>query len=358
MKVVSCRPAWVKTSNRFTTLFSEALQNAGWNVREFSWRPAGVFAPRIILLHWPDELFTATRAFQHAKVAFKLGMLWAARNMFGVKLVWVVHETTPHDSQHKARWSRKAFLGALDGAIYLSHASKAAAEVDIPDLKRLPALITRHGHYRLDMEAPPAPRRAPGKRLNFVYFGQIRPYKNLDGLIRAASAISPDEMRVKIVGWSKDPEFTRFLGELAATSPAVTLDIRDALVPQVDLEMALDESDGVVLPYRKILNSGAALFALSRNRPVMAPRLGTLPELQDEIGPDWVKLYAGADIVESDLRAFAAGLREAKAETANLTHYEWAPIGESIGAFFDQLTQKPGVTRASEPNPEVERTWR
>lgn len=100
-------------------------------------------------------------------------------------------------------------------------------------------------------------------------------------------------MRVKIIGWSKDPEFTLFLKDLAANSPAVELDIRDELVPQNDLEAALDLSDGVVLPYRKILNSGAALFALSRNRPVMAPRLGTLPELKDEIGRDWVHLYAG-----------------------------------------------------------------
>lgn len=358
MKVVSCRPAWIKTSNRFTNLFSEAVQNAGWNVREFSWGPRGVFAPEVILLHWPDELFTATGAVGRAKVAFKLAMLQTAKQMFGVRLVWVVHETTPHDSLRKAGWTKRTFLNALDGAIYLSHASKAAAEVDIPELKRLPALITRHGHYRFDMEKPPVARRSPAKALNLVYFGQIRPYKNLDGLIRASSGVSPDELRVKIIGWSKDPEFTLFLKDLAANSPAVELDIRDELVPQNDLEAALDLSDGVVLPYRKILNSGAALFALSRNRPVMAPRLGTLPELKDEIGRDWVHLYAGDDICEQDLRNFAAEIRRATAPVADLSHYEWGPIGDSIGDFFDQLTQKPGTVRSGELKPKAEQTWR
>ena len=130
VKVVSCRPAWITTSNRFTTLFSEAVQSSGWKVREFSWRPSGVFAPKIILLHWPDELFTASDAFSHAKALVKLAMLKAAKHVCGVRLVWLVHETHPHDVGRRARWSTKAFLRALDGAIYLSHASKIAGEAD------------------------------------------------------------------------------------------------------------------------------------------------------------------------------------------------------------------------------------
>lgn len=359
MKVVSCRPAWVKTSNRFTTLFSEAVQKSGWNVREFSWGPLGVLAPKVVLLHWPDELFTATNTFERSKVTFKLAMLQIAKHVFGVRLVWLVHESTPHDSADKKKSrGKRAFLDALDGAIYLSHASKTAAEADIPELNRLPVLVTRHGHYRLDMETSPSPRNSPGKALNLVYFGQIRPYKNLDGLIRAASGVSQDEIRIKIIGWSKDAEFTRFLKELAATAPAVELDIRGQLVPQQDLEAALDASDGVVLPYRKILNSGAALFALSRNRPVLAPRLGTLPELHAEIGREWVRLYTGDDISEKDLRDFADEIRRSTAPVADLSRYEWEPIGESIGDFFDQLSQKRGTARSGELKPEAGRTWR
>jgi len=357
MKVVSCRPAWVKTSNRFTTLFSEAVEHAGWRVREFSWRPAGVLTPKVILLHWPDEMFTATGAFQNAKVALKLAMLNIARRVAGVRLVWVVHEATPHDSGKPASWSKRTFLKSLDGAIYLSHASKVTAEADVPELKRVPALITRHGHYRTDMETEPVARVEPAGPINLVYFGQIRPYKNLDGLIRAASGISPDLIRIRISGWSKDPDFTRFLSELAATAPGVTLDIRDELLPQADLETAIDASDGVVLPYRKILNSGAALFALSRNRPVLAPRLGTLPELHDEIGADWVQLYSGDDIVANDLLAFAATLRQAKPTVADLSRYEWDEVGDSIGAFLDQLAQKTRSPRAGPLESQAERNW-
>lgn len=357
MKVISCRPAWVKTSNRFTNLFSEAVQNAGWRVREFAWTPAGLLEPKVILLHWPDEMFTAAGPLQHAKVALKLAMLNIARRMGGARLVWVVHEATPHDSGKPASWTKRTFLKSLDGAIYLSHASKLAAEADVPELKHVPALVTRHGHYRTDMLVEPEARAQPGKTINLLYFGQIRPYKNLDGLIRAASGISPALMHIKISGWSKDPDFTRLLGELAANAPSVTLDIRDQFLPQADLEDAIDASDGVVLPYRNILNSGAALFALSRNRPVMAPRLGTLPELQDEIGPEWVQLYSGADITAEDLHAFADTLRRANAPEADLSRYAWSEVGECIGVFLDQLAPKARSDRARSLKSKAEQNW-
>ncbi|HEX5006845.1 MAG TPA: glycosyltransferase [Hyphomonadaceae bacterium] len=355
MKVVSCRPAWIKTSNRFTTLFSQAVQDAGWEVREFSWRPSAVFGPRVILLHWPDELFTTKGLLANAKAAFKLAAFQIAKRLCGAKLVWVVHETAPHDRGRKAQWVTNAFLKSLDGAIFLSSASKLASEADLPELRRIPALITRHGHYRIDMERSPQPRRQPGEALNLIYFGQIRPYKNLDGLIEAARKFHPDHVQVKIMGWSKDPAFTKSLQEHAKSSPAVRLDIRDQLVPQQELEEALDNSDGVVLPYRNILNSGAALFALSRNRPVLAPRLGTLPELRDEIGKDWVDLYDG-DIGGENIQEFANHLRNSSADVADLSRYEWAPIGEAIGGFFDTLSTPASGSRTNQY--QSESVWR
>ena len=357
MKVVSCRPAWRQTSNRFTQLFSEAVQQSGWTVREFSWGWRGLFAPRVVLIHWPGEMLTPSKLGERAKVFSKLALLHFARNVLRTRFVWLVHETQPHDDIRTVRWSTRSFLSALDGTIYLSHASRRVSIADIPDLAKIPYLVTRHGHYRKDLETAEQPRRSPGQRLELVYFGQIRPYKNLDGLIRAASKIDPDAMRIRIVGWSKDPAFTRELEALAKEVPAISLDIRDTYVPQVDLEDAINSSDGVVLPYRNILNSGAALLALSCNRPVLAPRLGSLPELQDEIGRDWVSLYDG-DINESHLRNFDDALRRADRDVVDMPLYEWPLVGESIGEFLDQLSTGGATVRASDPNAEAEHTWR
>jgi len=118
MKVVSCRPAWIKTSNRFTTLFAEAVQKAGWNVREFSWAPGGVFGPKVILLHWPDELFTSSNAFERSKVAFKIAMLQSARRFSDAEsIVMAVRDRAPNDRKVHVQLGRIfAATGRFDRA--------------------------------------------------------------------------------------------------------------------------------------------------------------------------------------------------------------------------------------------------
>ncbi len=49
----------------------------------------------------------------------------------------------------------------------------------------------------------------------------------------------------------------------------------------------------MVLPYREMHNSGAALTALSLNRPVLVPDNEVNRELAEEVGPGWVFRYDG-----------------------------------------------------------------
>ena len=49
-----------------------------------------------------------------------------------------------------------------------------------------------------------------------------------------------------------------------------------------------------MLPYRQVTNSGSAVLALSARRPILGPRMGSLPEVQQLVGEDWVRLYEGS----------------------------------------------------------------
>src|SRR3546814_18874596 len=60
-----------------------------------------------------------------------------------------------------------------------------------------------------------------------------------------------------------------------------------------EIERLTEEADAVVLPYRDIVNSGSALLARSRFRPVIATRLGSLIEFQGSGGEGWLWLYDG-----------------------------------------------------------------
>jgi beta-1,4-mannosyltransferase len=93
----------------------------------------------------------------------------------------------------------------------------------------------------------------------------------------------------------------------------------------------------VVLPYRNILNSSAAIFALSRNRPVLAPNIGSLPELRETVGSDWIYLYHG-EFNRCVLIDFIAWMRSAKrGEAAPLDSYAWSRIGRDLRQFIELI---------------------
>ena len=94
----------------------------------------------------------------------------------------------------------------------------------------------------------------------------------------------------------------------------------------------------MVLPYRAILNSGAAIFALSRARPVLAPNTGSLPELQAIVGSDWLHLYDGEISVDA-VEKFADWLKhKPNLERPDLSRLSWERVGKDIAGLIDRLT--------------------
>src|SRR3546814_3922006 len=100
---------------------------------------------------------------------------------------------------------------------------------------------------------------------------------------------------MRISDWSSDvcssDLLTAELRQAAASAGNIHLQLE--YLSDAEIERITDEADAVVLPYRDIVNSGSALLALSRFRPVIAPRLGSLIELQGQVGEDWLWLYDG-----------------------------------------------------------------
>ena len=117
----------------------------------------------------------------------------------------------------------------------------------------------------------------------------------------------------------------------------ITLDLPDTPISDAKCEAIVDSADAVVLPYRNILNSGAALFALSRNRPVLAPSIGSLPELRETVGSDWIYLYHG-EFNQSVLIDFLAWVQEtSRAEVAPLDSHAWSRVGRDLGNFIELI---------------------
>jgi glycosyltransferase involved in cell wall biosynthesis len=111
----------------------------------------------------------------------------------------------------------------------------------------------------------------------FICFGNVRPYRGVPGLLKAFQKVQGDDLTLVVVGRVQDGNLEE---EILATAGS---DLRIHLVLEwaSDAQLAayLSSADIAVLPYARILTSGAAITALSFGLPVIAPRLGCLPEV-------------------------------------------------------------------------------
>ena len=123
-----------------------------------------------------------------------------------------------------------------------------------------------------------------------LYFGIIRPYKDVERLIEVFTSPRAPGQRLRIVG-SPTPELRERIAELAA--PAANVSTRLAFVDDDELVREISRASLVVLPYAEMHNSGAALVALSLDRPILVPRTPSNSALAAEVGPGWVIEYDG-----------------------------------------------------------------
>jgi beta-1,4-mannosyltransferase len=320
-------------ANTFVNAFGRAIADGGFRVVGYGYGSQLPKGTDVLIMHWPDIFFSEQTEQRIAELNQLLDEWIAAKENRGLRLVWVVHNLKPHDASPGGSDLGQRFLTSLDGIIYLSKYSREAF-IDTYGVNVRHELVSKHGHYRDDMLSPPRPPSATWEGIEVCYFGQIRAYKGLEDLIECADGFGG--LQVTVTGFRVDSAYSAKIEALAEGRSAVRLDLRNNPLSLSELEAVIDRCHGVVLPYRSILNSGAALFALSRHRPVLCPHLGSLPEVQADVGADWLHLYRGA-LESSVLRSFVEYLSVAEPKACDLSAYDWGPIGQSLRQFIDRI---------------------
>jgi beta-1,4-mannosyltransferase len=334
--VISLLPLRFHWKKDFINMLSDELSRQGYSVRAFQWKSLGLRRTNFIVLHWPDEFFVNRGIACLLKAVIKLGIIYIAKIRWRAKIVWVAHNAAPHDADNQLSTVRGWFLRSLDGVVFLSEYSRRLIVDLYPEIAKCKSLATVHGHYRGTSVTQETPSRMPSDIIQLVQFGQIRPYKNIEVLIDAVASTSSG-FHLLVAGMAMDRALCLGIKARAQLLPHITLDFRDAPISDVELEAIVDGADAVVLPYKNILNSGSALFSLSRNRPILAPNMGSLPELRDTVGEEWIYLYDGEfrQEVLLDFREWMLTTRRAR--VAPLDGYGLSRIGDDLRRFIGSM---------------------
>jgi glycosyltransferase involved in cell wall biosynthesis len=184
--------------------------------------------------------------------------------------VLTVHDPVLHPGQPVARLAPKRWL--LEGSrsawrrrarVIVVHSERLRAEVALRAGQR--CVVIPHGLDALGEPLPPPPDPLVG------FFGRLEPYKGLDILARAMPLVwdARPDVQLGVAGTGST--------ELPLEDPRVRLE--RAYLPETEVEAFFRRTSLAVLPYTQASQTGAGSVAVGYGVPIVASRLGGLPDL-------------------------------------------------------------------------------
>ncbi|MAJ68278.1 MAG: glycosyltransferase [Alteromonadaceae bacterium TMED7] len=227
----------------------------------------------------------------------------------GYKIIYTAHNIISHDSQfvENELKARIEFSNLVDIAIAHGEAAKRTLinQIGMDESK---IQVMPHGTYG-DYYGKRVPLPSARKRLSipidsyvFLFFGNIKGYKGVDELLHSFENISQEfpNAHLLIAGRVLDLDSSNEIYSKLSNS---NITFHEGFIADEEVKYYFSASNVCVLPYRKVLTSGAAMLSISFSTPVIAPDIGVLPEFVDEnIGT----LFSDYDEMEKIMRMYVA----------------------------------------------------
>jgi beta-1,4-mannosyltransferase len=276
-------------------------------------------------------------------VAFYQRLLWL--RIMGVRLVWTMHNLDNHESQH--RWIEslvaRYLAPQMEGIIVHGKSAKQIVESRWNQRKGIPFHVIPHGHYinsyknEISAEAARAHFGFSASNLVFLFLGKIRPYKGVVGMVHAFRLHTEPNARLIITGMPMNQEICNEVAH------SIEGDSRIRFLPghvaDDDIQLYMNACDVVVLPYRRILTSGAAVLAMSFGKPCIAPRAGCVTDMLEEKGAIFFDPAVNGDLERALQKAIDFRHRLREMGLYNLRRaavWDWESIGRSTAAVYKQ----------------------
>lgn len=317
------------------------------------WWPPAVFAKRV--MNHAARLAGLLAAVQEYRPdvvhiqdpVSKLDFLYnkLLRSSQGSKIVYTAHEVY---------WEKR--VGWFDLARYrgadaiLVHSRNAVEDLARGGVDRARIFRIPHGNYLhlchdrgLDREEARRLLGLPASSRVLLFFGAVSPYKGLDLLIEAFSRIAQRDGDAHLVVAGRPQgdisPYLRRIDSLKVGSRILT-DLR--YIPFEEFAKFFVACDVVVLPYRRIYQSGILQLAYGFGRPVVVTNVGGIAEaVQDDrtgvvapsLGPEGIATAISAILADPEAGAAMGRRGRELAETK----YSWDGIARNVVQLYASL---------------------
>ena len=285
-------PDWSKTNPYQKLLYGTLAQAFGIRVKGYA---PQFFCTDIldqnkkeftyIHLHWLHSFFDVSK--EDTVNSFIKTLFYAKK--LGYKIIYTAHNIISHDSTYfeREKQIRRELTTFFDYIFVHGEFAKQRIINEIGVNKDKVHIIphgTYEGYYPNNVTREVAREKLGIEKNKFVFLflGNIKNYKGIDSLLDAYTNIrkTQDDVVLIIAGRVFDEESKIKIEEHANNDKSILHYF--GFIDEQDLQVYYNASDLVILPYRHILTSGAALLSIAFHTPIVAPRLGCIPEIITE----------------------------------------------------------------------------
>jgi glycosyltransferase involved in cell wall biosynthesis len=271
-------------------------------------------------------------------------------------VVWTAHNLQMHNTHDAAldRRSIQALIDVCDGIIVLSGASGKVLRSEYSVADRTIVEVIHHGHYigcypnAISREAARDRLGIPGDARVVISLGRLQPYKGLEALLKAFESVARSGDVLILAGRTVSPAYAsrlhQAIRELRRQDIRVLL--QDAVIPDDEIQVYFNACDVVALPFSHVLNSGSLLLAMSFGCPVVAPALGSIPEVACPEG--WFGYCPTSPgslpaALETALRSPNLEALRKRVMDFTANRYDWSRVGQLAMALYRRVRDTSGA---------------
>jgi D-inositol-3-phosphate glycosyltransferase len=275
-------------------------------------------------------------------------------NLFLVKLISGKVVLTVHDVSSLSNASDVSIVGNMiyrHADLILTHNNFSRSEIIKinPNLSAL-IYIVPHGNYvpfinvQNDKERSRKYLGILREKTVLLFFGMIKKVKGLDVLLQALKDVikeNPDVLLV-IAGKPWENDFTNYQKIIDKNNLSDYCLLHTRFIPHADVEHYYCAADLVVLPYKKIYQSGVLIMTLSYGKPVLASDLPPLKEIVSDMQTAFLFESESSSSLSEKLNLAlldSKKLEEVRKNGEELisASYDWSEIGKQTKQAYQSL---------------------
>ncbi|MBU4376511.1 MAG: glycosyltransferase [Candidatus Omnitrophica bacterium] len=285
-------------------------------------------SPDLIIAHWWTTFWGP----------LYITLLPILKKMTGAKILLICHNVEDHENSSFKRLIAKKVFPVADFHIVHSEECKNRLAKMLPGTNAEKVFHPLYSVFNRNRISPEKARERLKLSGNvMLFFGIIRKYKGLRYLLEAMPFIlKKTDLTLIIAGefWEGKDYYLHLIKEKGLTDK---IRVIDRFIPNEDIEIYFKAADAVVLPYVKGTGSGVAQLALAFGVPIIATKVGSLPEIVEDGKTGYlVEPENPEELADKVIKYFKSGKKDHFVKNMGQGNriYSWKRLREAIESLL------------------------